>query len=264
MTRLLQITDCHVVHPTKLVSGRLNTSQLLSSALERIRDDLPKVGPVDGIVVTGDVSDDGSAQSYEIFSELIDSLEMPLFVIPGNHDCRETMRAHFFASSDKADSERLNWVHYFDDLQLIGLDTIVPRSGGGLIDNQTVEFLTNALSASDLPALIALHHPPFASGVNFMDAITLRGSDKLEQVLNAANKEVRLICGHLHTLSVGALGRHVAVSSPATCSSFEVDYRGDAPVGYTTKPGGYMVHDNSTGFRSTLVPFTQGSGPHPF
>ena len=264
MTRLLQITDCHVVALTKLVSGRLNTSQLLSAAIDRIQDDLLKIGPLDGIVVTGDVSDDGSAESYEIFSELIGSLKVPLFVIPGNHDCRETMRGHFFGTSHAFDGQRLNWVHQFEDLLLIGLDTIVPRSGGGVVDDETLEFLMDALSSTDLPAIVAMHHPPFQSGVHFMDAISLSGGEKLEKVLDGASKEVRLICGHLHTLSIGALGRHVAITSPATCSSFEVDFRREAPVGFTTKPGGYMIHDYSNGFRSTLVPFTQGSGPHPF
>lgn len=264
MTRLIQISDCHVVSAPKLVSGRLDTRLLLARAVDRISADLEKIGPVDGVVVTGDISDDGSIDSYETFLSVMEPIGVPVFLIPGNHDKRESM-FEVFGAPVQGQSEKFQWVRRFDDMQLIGLDTVVPKSGGGAIDAVTLDFLSETLSESpEVPTLIALHHPPFNSGVGFMDAIGLRGFDELREALGQSRAEIRLICGHLHMLVAASLGQHIAISSPATCSSFDTDYRDVAPVGFTTRPGGYMIHEWCDGFRSTCIPLVDGTGPHPF
>lgn len=264
MTRLIQISDTHVVAAPDLVSGRLDTRKLLQAAVDRIAADLEKIGPVDGLIVTGDISDDGSAQSYRIAQEILGRLELPLFFIPGNHDDRQVMFDVFGAPHGEGVS-KYHWTARVGEIQLIGLDTTIPRSGGGDIDDETLNFLSAQLQMSKgIPSIVALHHPPFASGVRFMDKIGLRGVDNLREVLEVAPAEVRLICGHLHSNVVASVGRRIAISSPSTCSTFDADYRDNAPVGFTTRPGGYMIHQWVDGFRSVCVPLTDGSGPHPF
>lgn len=264
MTRLIQISDTHLVAAPQLVSGRLDTRTLLQAAVDRIAADLEKIGPVDGLIVTGDISDDGSAESYRLAQDTLASLELPLYFIPGNHDDRQAM-FDVFSAPQGEDVNKFHWSARVGEIQLIGLDTTIPRSGGGDLDKETLNFLAAELSNSkNLPTIVALHHPPFASGIKFMDKIGLRGVDGLREVLEGASAEVRLICGHLHSSVIASVGRHIAISSPATCSSFEADYRDNAPVGFTTRPGGYMIHQWVDGFRSTCVPLTVGSGPHPF
>jgi len=265
MTRILQLSDTHLVAPPKLVSKKLDTYSLFGAAVDRVINDLTKIGPIDAVVVTGDVSDDGSVGSYEAFREIIERIDLPYYVIPGNHDCRETMLGLFNDSKYNAGVEKFHWVKRFGDMQLIGLDTVVPKSGGGIFDSVSLDFLASSLSSDpEIPTMIAMHHPPFISGVHFMDAISLKGSDAFAELLQSVPNDIRIICGHLHTMVVGSVGNRVAISSPATCSSFDVDYRTDAPVGYTTKPGGYMIHDWSMGFRSTCVPLIPGNDIYPF
>lgn len=264
MTRLLQISDMHIVAAPDLVSGRLDTRKLLRAAVDRIAADLEKIGPVDGLIVTGDISDDGSAQSYRIAYEILASLELPLFFIPGNHDDRKAM-FDVFGAPQGGSASKFHWSARVGEIQLIGLDTTIPRNGGGDIDQETLNFLAAQVKASKgLPTIVALHHPPFSSGIRFMDKIGLRGVDRLREVLDGASAEVRLICGHLHSNVVASVGRHIAISSPATCSTFDADYRDNGPIGFTTRPGGYMIHQWVGGFRSVCVPLVEGSGPHPF
>jgi 3',5'-cyclic AMP phosphodiesterase CpdA len=262
---VIQLTDPHIVAPPWLLSGQVDSAERLRQVVAQINADLPKIAPVDAVLVTGDISDEGSPESYAEFRRLMAPLDLPLFVIPGNHDQREPMREAFADCSPMPGSGRLNWTAQVQGLHLVGLDTLVEGQGGGILDEYTLDFLATALaSAGKAPVLIALHHPPFASGIKFMDRIGLDGTEALSEVLRHAKGEVRLVCGHLHAMMAGTVGQAVALSCPATCSTFAADFRDEAPVGFFTAPGGYMVHDWNGGFRSIQIGMDRGDGPFPF
>lgn len=266
MTRILQITDIHLVVPPRLVSNKLNTYELFKEAIDRIRLDLEKFEKIDAILVTGDITDTGDLESYAAFREQIERLNIPYYLIPGNHDLKDPMLACF---SDKLTldekTQKINWVHDFDDIRMIGLDSSVPNVSGGRLDDLTLAFLSESLlNAQGKPVLIALHHPPFQSGNHFMDSIGLEGTSKLESILSASQLDIRLVSGHLHSTIVATLGNKVALSSAAISSAFLTDYRNDAPIGYSTDPRGYMIHEWNQCFRSTSIPLVAGSGLHPF
>ena len=265
MVRLLQVTDTHVVVPPKLVSGKLNTLGLLEAAVDRLLEDWERLATVDALLVTGDIADDGDLESYRRFRVQIERLNTPYLLIPGNHDRREPLRECFRDQACVPREGKFNWVHDLSSLRVIGLDTVVADEGRGELDEQTLEFLSGTLSDEpEKPTLIAMHHPPFQSGIRFMDGIGLSGIAGLERVLAPATNDIRIVCGHVHNAITGSVGSRVALSGLATCSVFAADYREDAPVGFLVKPGGYTVHDWDNGFRSTSVTLDSSSGPYPF
>ena len=265
MARIIQITDTHVVVPPIKVSKRIESADLLKQAVANIKENLPKLGQVDAIIATGDISDNGTTDSYALFRELIAPLELPFYVIPGNHDRRESMREVFADQSYIPASGPLNWSVTIKGLNLIGLDTLVEGQGAGALTAQTLDYLESELSnCGDTPTWVAMHHPLFSSGIRFMDAIGLSGVGALVDVINASTADVRIICGHVHSVMIGAVGRASAIASPATCSTFAADFRRDAPVGFMSAPGGFMVHDWDGTFRSIHVGAVQGTGPRPF
>ncbi|MDD1779784.1 phosphodiesterase [Enterovibrio sp. ZSDZ35] len=265
MTRIIQLTDTHIVPPPKKVSEVLDTYSLFEQAIEKIKQDLPKLGQIDGIVVTGDISDHGDVASYEGFKQVIERLAIPYHVIPGNHDLRSSMHQCFGEMIDVNQSEEINWVAHFHDIDLVGLDTVIPGSGGGRLSPSTLQFLASSLDkSSDRPALIAMHHPPFESGIQFMDAIGLEGVNELHEILTNTQRDVRIICGHLHNSIVCSVGGKTVMSSPATASSFVTDHRQDAPVGFTQNTGGYMLHEWNNGFRSTYLSLAESGQLFPF
>lgn len=263
MPRILHITDTHLVVPPALVSGVLDTAKLFEECVATTAAALSRIGPVDALVVTGDLSDDGSMESYELFRRIVAPLDLPLLAIPGNHDLREPMRTAFRDLDLFDQSGRLNWVRDIGGLRVIGINTLVEGSGGGEVDDATLGFLEDTLSTHG-PVLLAMHHPPFMSGIRFMDGIGLAGIEKLRGVLQGSDADIRILCGHLHLSATGAVGRIPAIVGPSPCSTFQFDFRAEAPVGFFLGSGGFMVHDWSEGFRSVHIPSRIGDGPFSF
>lgn len=263
MTTILQLSDTHIVPDGALVSGRLDTADALARLVGRISSIRDQIGPIDALLVSGDLSDDGSAESYARFKTLIAPLDLPTCVIPGNHDARDPMRSAF--AKDLPVNGPLNWTRRVGDIYLIGLDTLVEGQGSGMLSPDSLSFLQYALfEAGDAPVLLALHHPPFVCGIGFMDEIGLTNREALRDVLAGFSGTLRIVCGHIHSMIVGDIADHVAISAPSPGSTFAYDRRPAAPVGFMTQEDGCVLHRWETGFQSIRIGPVAGSGPYPF
>lgn len=263
MTAILQITDTHIARDDMLVSGRMDTAATLTRLVDRITSIRDQIGDIDAVVVSGDVSDDGSSDSYERFKLLLEPLELPLLVIPGNHDAREPMRSVF--PEQFPPEGPLNWVEKLGDLTIIGLDTLVEGSGQGTLAEQSLAFLETALSrANNTPVLLALHHPPFLSGIKFMDDLGLTNRAAFCEIVVNHKGPLRIACGHIHAMMISDVGGHIAISAPSPCSTFAYDRRNSAPVGFHEIEDGCLLHRWNAGFQTIRIGPTTGSGPFPF
>ncbi len=263
MTAILQITDTHIVAKDALVAGRLNTADALERLVARIGTIRHQIGVLDAVLVSGDLSDDGSAESYHHFKKLIAPLDLPLHVIPGNHDARAPMRAAF---ADQLKNEGpLNWCLKIGEIHLIGLDTLVEGQKHGTLSSDTLTFLRTALNhANGAPVLLALHHPPFPSGIKFMDDIGLTNQHAFKDAVEGYSGELRIICGHIHSMMVHSIAGHVAMSAPSPNSTFAFDRRADAPIGFHLQEDGCLLHRWDAGFQSVRIGPSDGAGPFPF
>lgn len=265
MTNILQISDTHITTANRLVSERLATDDLLEHLVRRLSSARAQWGTLDAIVATGDISDDGSEESYARFKSIIAPLNLPVFVIPGNHDAREPLRQAFRKDGYLPDSGPLNWHQKIGDVHVIGLDTLVEGKGLGRLLPESLHFLETTLSNLEhQPVLVTLHHPPFKCGIAFMDAIGLENMADFEHIIHAAQADIRIACGHIHNMMVASVGGRVALTSPAPCSNFEFDIRKDAPVGFYDRDDGCLLHCWNHGFQSIRIGPTSGDGPYPF
>lgn len=265
MSRIIQITDTHVVAPPDLVAGRVDTRRPLENCVARIRAALGEIGPVDLIVATGDLTDHGRAEDFETFRRLIAPAGLPVVAIPGNHDRREPMRAAFAHEAFMPKSGPVDWLIDLADYRLIGLDTLVEGKTGGALSARSLGFLRAALDgAGARPALVALHHPPFETGIRFMDEIGLANAADFSAALEGRKAATRVICGHVHRHITGMAGGWPAIIGPGTAHAIPADYRPDAPAGFVLEPGGFLIHEWAGGFRSTYVGSEPAEGPFSF
>ena len=89
--------------------------------------------------------------------------------------------------------------------------------------------------------LLALHHPPFATGVGWMDDSGFVGLDRLEAVL-AEHPVDKVVCGHFHR-SVSAMISGIPVQvGLATVQHVDLDLAPGAGVSLIVDPIGYQIH----------------------
>ena len=88
--RMIQISDCHVsADPDALYRGQSSDANF-QKILHLARRWKPAL-----VLLTGDVSEDGSEESYERTSGLLAQTGLPVLALPGNHDDVEAMSRHF-------------------------------------------------------------------------------------------------------------------------------------------------------------------------
>ena len=119
---IAQLSDLHIKLPGRLAYKKVDTAAMLAEAVRRINALVPRP---DLLLITGDLTDIGSPEEYAWLRELLASLTMPMFVVPGNHDEREAMRAAFADGGYFPPQGFLNFALDCGDLRVVGLDTLV-------------------------------------------------------------------------------------------------------------------------------------------
>src|SRR5688572_28394157 len=169
---ICQITDLHV-RPLGLAAYRVSeTNMLVERALDMVAALRPRP---DVVLITGDMADCGLASEYELLRAMLRRLPMPVYMVPGNHDRRDTLKTTFSDwPSVVADPDFVQFAVEDLPVRLIGLDTLTPGSSAGALCARRLGFLKRALAAeAEKPVVIFMHHPPFATGIRHMDHINL-------------------------------------------------------------------------------------------
>lgn len=190
------------------------------------------------VLATGDLVDLALPHDYAVLRAMLNRLEMPLYVIPGNHDDREAMRRTFGDVSYLRDCEA--FLHYTVEpypLRLIGLDTMLPGEvRGGLCANRLHWLADRLAEQPDRPTLIFMHHPPFASGIAFLDTPPFEGAEAMARLIGAHRQVRQLVCGHIHrALHVNWAGTCAAVA-PSTVYQMALAFDPDRSFGPSGDP----------------------------
>lgn len=265
-TLLLQLSDLHIREPGRLAYGRIDTAPYLREAVASIGR-LPQ--RPDAVVITGDLTDFGRAAEYDHLRELLAPLApLPIYLLPGNHDERQQLRASFPEHAWLGTEGFVQYSVPVGAMQLIALDTVVPGASGGSLCAERLDWLAAQLDAHrDRPVVIAMHHPPFRTLIGHMDEIgLLQGAEALEALVARHPNVERVICGHLHRSIQVRFGGSVALTVPSPAHQVCLDLAPDAPSAWTLEPPGYAVHALPAGGRlvSHLAASGRHEGPHPF
>ncbi|MBS0446940.1 MAG: phosphodiesterase [Proteobacteria bacterium] len=263
---LLQLTDLHVRVPGALVNGRVDTNALLVQAIRSVNR-LPQAP--DAAVVTGDLTDLAHPDEYRHLRTLLEPLRCPIYLLPGNHDDRAALRAAFPDHACLQGKE--DFIQYAVDLgglRLVGLDSSVYGQPHGALCATRLAWLARTLAdAPTLPTLIAIHHPPFATGIGHMDEMGLReGGEEFERIVAAAPQVERVICGHLHRSIQRRWGGTIAMTAPSTAHQLALNLSADAIGAYTFEPPGYLLHvwSPALGVVTHLATTAPCEGPYSF
>lgn len=209
---------------------------------------------VDAVVVSGDLSDDGSAESYRVARSSLDRFECPVHVLPGNHDDRARLRQAFDLPGEGAEP-----IHYAVDvgeLRLVALDSIVPGRDPGAFPAETLAWLDEALGKErERPTMLAVHHTPLATGLPGWDAINL-SPDEREALAGVVARHPQLraiVGGHLHRIATATLAGCPVLSAPSTYLQALPDFDFEEEDVEMVGPPGFALHVLSDGVLSSQV-----------
>lgn len=262
---IAQLTDTHIKPPGRLAYRRVNTEICLRRAVAQVAALVPRP---DAVLVTGDLVDTGLPEEYALLRAILADLPQPCYLIPGNHDDRRALAAAF---TDHAYLPReVDFLHYVVDrhaVRLIGLDTVVPGEPRGELRAPRAAWLENRLAeAPDRPTIVFMHHPPFATGIEHMDAMGLTGADRLAAILRRHPQVLRVLCGHVHRSIQAPFAGTIASIAPSTAHQVALDLRPQGPSAFVLEPPGFQLHlyDPATGVVTHTAPIGSFDGPYLF
>jgi 3',5'-cyclic-AMP phosphodiesterase len=233
MTMLIaHLSDPHIT--TGPLGGRPAAGLQLALARVLALQPLP-----DCVVITGDLTDHGRPDEYLALRDIIGAFPLPLHLVTGNHDNRETLLDTFGGGPLLGDSMEAHYAVEYPEATVVALDSLIPGSPAGRLGGAQLAWLDEVLDRRpDVPALLGLHHPHVPVGIPFLDGMRLLDGDALAEVVDAHPNVVRLMAGHVHrTISTGLL-----TVAPSTYRQTGMVLDSDSPPGYLDEPTGFLLH----------------------
>ena len=193
---------------------------------------------------------------------------MPVYLLPGNHDDRDVLRAsfpehHYLQGS----GEFCQYAIEDHPVRLIAIDTVVPGASGGTLCERRLEWLDRMLaSRPKQPTLVLMHHPPFTTLIGHMDKMGLANAEGLRAVIAKHPQVERVLCGHIHRPIHVRFAGTIASTCPSPAHQVALDLASDAPSRFVMEPPGYQLHawDAAQGIVSHTAFIGDFAGPYPF
>jgi Icc protein len=213
---LLQFTDTHFFGTP---SGRLMGVDTASTFRE-VRDLARKQeGEPDFYLLTGDLSQDETPESYARFARELAAIQSPAYFLPGNHDARDSMNDAFTASEAPIRPEESftsgKWL-------VVLLDTQVPGKIGGRLAPDQLNRLDALLSEhKDKHALVTMHHHPIPIGAVWLDQICVENGDEFFALIGKHDNVRGVLWGHVHQEFDDERNGIRLLATPSTCVQFK-------------------------------------------
>ncbi len=214
MINALHLTDPHLFADR---SGELRgtaTHASLSAVLDHYRNGDWRA---DIALVTGDLIHDDSAAAYDHFKDLLATLGMPVYCLPGNHDVRRLMQQalaeppfHYCASLRSGD-----WL-------IVNIDSCIAGQAGGHVSAAELERLDQEIDGTDAArVMVCLHHPPVPMQSRWLDSVGLENGAELLQRLGVSGKVRVVVFGHVHQPYDAEHDGIRIIGTPSSCRQFK-------------------------------------------
>ena len=233
---IAQISDTHIELGTPDADQRIADFERTIAAINSL-DPAPDV-----IVHTGDIVHNGRRDEYARAALILEKAQMPVYVLAGNKDNRENLRAAFSARGYlAAESDFIEYAVEKFPVRLIAVDTLSLNSNKGDFCVARADRLINLIDAEPTkPIAIFDHHPPFevTVGPDPLNFETPEMMLRLRQVLQGVLRVVASFSGHVHRAAEGSIGNIRATVVPCIATTLR---KGEYPTRMKRRPV-YHVH----------------------
>ena len=261
---IAQLSDLHVRPVGQLYRGMADSNRMLEAAIAHLEtlDRRP-----DLVLLSGDLVDEGHPEEYANLRRLLQGLKLPFVAIPGNHDHRENFRAAFTDQRYLPAEGPLHFVVDDYTVRIVGLDTCVPGQHHGHIEPAGLDWLRFVLDGDRWkPTLVMMHHPPFTTGIPYMDDHRYIESGALEAILESFNNIEVVVCGHVHRNMQQRWAGTIACSCPSTTTEIGLQLLPGARPQSWLGPPACLLHlwDEAQGMITHTSHIGDFPGPFPF
>ncbi|AHF75800.1 3',5'-cyclic-nucleotide phosphodiesterase [Sodalis praecaptivus] len=192
--KVLQISDTHLLQEKDSLLLSVPVYQRYLDTLQFIVENQQQL-QIDSIIVTGDISHDGSEASYASFLEGLAQLKLPFSLLMGNHDNQQ----EFVKCA--AGMEYLRHISELggDDWYFLSLDSVVNGEDYGVLDDDALVTFEECLKLKKHKnKAVFLHHHILPVGTPLVDVCNLRNADSFLALCK--DYGVKFIgTGHAHT-----------------------------------------------------------------
>lgn len=210
---LLQITDTHI-HDTDVIDFYgTRPIQSLNHVIQHALTHLPEI---DSVVVTGDLTHEGTEASAEQLKHSLKQFNCPVYVTPGNHDDAYVLE-HYLLDEQISLPNHIELEHW----QLLFADSHVDAQVHGQLSDQQLAQLNQQLWKNNKPAVLFTHHPPAPTGCEWLDNIGLNNGDQLLSQMAAHPHLKAIVFGHIHQALELQREHFLLLGCPSTCIQFK-------------------------------------------
>lgn len=254
---IAQLSDLHARPRGRTAYGGVDTNAMLGRAIASVRT--LSVRP-DCVVITGDLADCGLDDEYLVLREELASLDVPVYLMPGNHDRREAL-LRAFADGHRylpRDSDFLQYTIDEHPLRIIAIDSVVAGATHGELCARRLAWIRARLAERPgQPTIVFIHHPPFPTGIGSMDVHGCRaGSAELATIVAQHPNVERVVAGHYHRPITVRWAGTIGYAAPSTAHQVALDLRAGAPTRFVLEPPALSLHvwSETTGVVTHLQP----------
>ena len=237
---IAQITDLHIEAAGHRPAHGFDVNASLAAVLRRLESHTPRP---DMILATGDLTAHGDDSEYDALAALLNSVDIPMYIMPGNHDDRDGMRKAFPGHTYLPKGDYLHYVIDEFPLRIIALDTLAPGLVDGTMCPARCDWLTARLAeAPSRPTVIAMHHPPADIGIGWLHSGNFAGRDEIRDIIAVHQQVQAVLCGHVHRSAQVPLAHTRVHTTGSTAYQFLLELSDDAPRGKGNEAPAYGLH----------------------
>lgn len=219
---VVQITDTHLLANRDEKLRGVATWHSLKTILDRAIALDP-----DLLLLTGDLADTGSHEAYCHLLALLEPLTMPVYWLPGNHD-RPLLASAVLRATSASDRQSFR----IGTWKFILLDSVLAtaRWGEGRLSQASLTQLEAELERDrNCPTLVALHHHPILTGLDWLDAIALENSQQFLEICERFEQVRVVLFGHIHQTLERVREPISFYGCPSTCTQVELPESASMP-----------------------------------
>lgn len=205
--KIIHISDIHLESQGNSI-WNTDTKGHFDKAIRKLQS----IEDIDALIVSGDLSNDGSTWSYKYIDKSLAHLGIPTFCCPGNHDNLDEFYHGYKPSFYKTCEtfELGGWT-------FIMLNSAVTGMSRGFFNPDT---LTKLIPPSSGSVAVVLHHPPIEQR-GWLNKKLLENRNEFNDIIHQ-NKNVKLVLyGHTHYHAENVINGVIYSSASSTGYAFD-------------------------------------------